>query len=64
MLRAAEAALRHSDTLPNSDFSIHEKSPNAQGTGRDLKQESIKQFPGHHHYVSGGTGREAMESAN
>lgn len=64
MLRAAEAALKHSDSLPNSDYAIHEKSPNAQGSGRDLKQDSIKQFPGTHSYVAGGTGREAMESAN
>ena len=63
MLKAADAALKHSDTLPNSDYSIHEKSPNAEGSGRDLKQDSIKQFPGTHQYVAGGTGREAMESA-
>ncbi len=63
MLKAASAALKHADTLPNSDYFIHEKSPNAQDTGMAPKQDSIKQFPGHHHYVAGGTGREAMESA-
>ncbi len=61
---AAEAALRHSDTLPNAEFIIPEKSPNAQGTGREPTQEGIKQFPGTpNRYVAGGTGREAMEPA-
>lgn len=46
MLSAADAAMKHSATEPNSDFAIHEKSPNAMGTGRVLKQDGIKQFPG------------------
>ena len=46
MLAAAAAALKYSDSLPNSDFVIPEKSPNARGTGRKLKQDGIKQFPG------------------
>jgi acyl-CoA dehydrogenase family member 9 len=46
MLTAAAAALKYSDTLPNSNFAIPEKSPVARGTGRKLKQEGIKQFPG------------------
>lgn len=46
MRAAAEAALKHSQTLPNSEYSIPEASPNAKGTGRRLKQEAIKQFPG------------------
>ncbi|MEX2219859.1 MAG: acyl-CoA dehydrogenase family protein [Phycisphaerales bacterium] len=46
MLPGAAAALRYTETLPNSEFSIPEKSPNAQGTGRERKQEGIKQFPG------------------
>lgn len=49
MLPAAAAALTHSDTLPNSDFSIPESSPVARGTGRVLKQDAIKQFPGEKH---------------
>ncbi len=46
MLKAADAALKHSDSLPNTEFSIPEKSPIAAGTGRKLKQDGIKQFPG------------------
>ena len=46
MLKAAAAAIRHSDAMPNSEFSIPEKSPIAKGTGRTLKQDGIKQFPG------------------
>jgi acyl-CoA dehydrogenase family protein 9 len=46
MLKAADAALKHNATLPNSDYSIPERSPVAKGTGRKLKQEGIKQFPG------------------
>ena len=49
MLLAAEAALRHSDTLPNSEFVIPERSPVAAGTGRSLSQDGIKQFPGDAH---------------
>ncbi|RMH30636.1 MAG: acyl-CoA dehydrogenase [Planctomycetota bacterium] len=46
MLTAAEAALRHTDTLPNSEFVIPEKSPVAAGTGRTPCQDGIRQFPG------------------
>ena len=46
MAPAAAAALKFTDTLPNSDFYIPEKSPNAQGTGKKKRQEGIKQFPG------------------
>lgn len=46
MLAAAAAALRYSDTLPNSDFIIPEKSPVAAGTGRVPRQDGIPQFPG------------------
>lgn len=46
MLKAADAAMKHNDSLPNSEFAIPEKSPNAKGTGRTAKQEGIKQFPG------------------
>ncbi|MCA9277453.1 MAG: hypothetical protein KDA29_15715, partial [Phycisphaerales bacterium] len=60
MLKAAEAALAHSETLPNSLFVVSERSPNAKGTGRTPKQDHIKQFPGTHGAVHGGTGREHM----
>lgn len=46
MLKAAAAAIKHSDAMPNSEFSIPEKSPVAKGTGRINKQDGIKQFPG------------------
>lgn len=49
MAAAADAALRHSDTLPNKLFSIPERSPNARGTGREIRQDGIKQFPGDKH---------------
>jgi hypothetical protein len=44
MLLAAEAAIKHSNSQPNSDYVIPERSPNAKGTGRALKQDGIKQF--------------------
>jgi alkylation response protein AidB-like acyl-CoA dehydrogenase len=46
MLKAAAATLKHNDTLPNAEFSIPERSPIAKGTGRELNQQGIKQFPG------------------
>ncbi len=56
MRTAADAAIAHNDTLPNNRFVIPERSPTAAGTGRPLRQDGIKQFPGdryahssHHH---------------
>jgi hypothetical protein len=46
MLAAAAAAMKHNDSLPNSDYIISERSPNAKGTGRTPRQDGIKQFPG------------------
>jgi hypothetical protein len=46
MRRAADAALEHNDTLPNKLFIVPERSPSAMGTGREPKQDAIKQFPG------------------
>jgi alkylation response protein AidB-like acyl-CoA dehydrogenase len=46
MLKASAATLKHNDTLPNTEFSIPERSPTAAGTGRELNQQGIKQFPG------------------
>lgn len=46
MLKAAAAARTWNDTLPNDLFYIHESSPSAQGTGKDVASEHIKQFPG------------------
>ncbi len=45
MRKAAGAARRHNDSLPNEDFYIHETSPNARGTGKKVSLEYIKQFP-------------------
>jgi alkylation response protein AidB-like acyl-CoA dehydrogenase len=46
MRRAAEAARRHNDTLPNKAFYIHEGSPLGRDAGKDVPTEHIKQFPG------------------
>jgi len=45
MLAAADAAMKHTQTLPNDRFIIPERSPTAMGTGRTVKQDGIKQFP-------------------
>jgi hypothetical protein len=47
MVRAAEAAFAWCDTLPNSGYYIHEASPNAAGSGHEVKEAHIKQFPEH-----------------
>ncbi|MFQ5568591.1 MAG: acyl-CoA dehydrogenase family protein [Rhodothermales bacterium] len=54
MRHAAEAARRHNDTLPNSDFYIHEGSPVAKGLGHPVSKEHIKQFPGDRYIEAGG----------
>ncbi len=46
MVEAAQAQYALTDTQPNSDFYIHESSPSSKGTGRQVKTEAIKQFPG------------------
>jgi len=46
MLAAAKAEMEYSATLPNSEYVIHEASPNAKGTGRRNKLDGIKRFPG------------------
>ncbi len=46
MLAAADAALKYTETLPNADFILPEKSPVAMGQGRTPRQDGIKQFPG------------------
>ena len=53
---AAAAARKHSDTLPNSDFVIHETSPIAKGTGAPVLKEHVKQFPGQDRALAGGDG--------
>ncbi len=50
MLAAADAALRHNDSLPTEDFIIPERSPTPQrGKGRRTDHSSIKLFPGDSH---------------
>ncbi|MDE1037438.1 MAG: acyl-CoA dehydrogenase family protein [Phycisphaerales bacterium] len=46
MLHAAEEALKFSDTLPNSDYYIPERTPDltARGNGKPCDTESITQF--------------------
>ena len=46
MRKAAAAARRHNDTLPNKKFYIHEGSPLGRGAGKDVPSEHIQQFPG------------------
>lgn len=56
MLRAADAALKHNDTLPNGDFIIPERSPVAAGSGQTPRQDGIRQFPGDSHAHARATG--------
>lgn len=46
MREAARAARLHNDTLPNSDYYIHEASPVAKGQGKPVNTAHIKQFTG------------------
>ena len=46
MRKAAEAARRYSDTLPNKEFYIHEGSPLGRDAGKEPPQEFIQQFDG------------------
>jgi acyl-CoA dehydrogenase family protein 9 len=46
MIRSAKAAMQYAVTLPNSDYMIHEASPNAKGTGKAPARTGIRQFPG------------------
>jgi len=62
MLKAAELAFAHSDTLDNKNFAIPESSPSSKGTGRELKQDHIKQFPGTANADAGENGRASMET--
>ncbi len=46
MLKCAEHSLAYNDELPNSDYPIPEKSPNASGSGRTANSRDIQQFYG------------------
>jgi len=56
MRKAAAAARSHNDSLPNEDFYIHEASPSAKGTGKVVKSDHIRQFPGDPVVQSSGDG--------
>ncbi|MBX3361635.1 MAG: hypothetical protein KF705_09395 [Phycisphaeraceae bacterium] len=45
MLRAADAALKHSDAMSNNQFISPRRSPNAKGSGRTPKQDGIQTVP-------------------
>ncbi len=49
MVEAAHAQYALTDTQPNEAFYIHESSPTAQGTGRPVQTDVVKQFPGDAH---------------
>ncbi|MCC6679222.1 MAG: acyl-CoA dehydrogenase family protein [Phycisphaerales bacterium] len=52
MLRAADAAIAHIESLPPDEFIIPEKTPTGQrGKGRLARQDFIKQFAGEKHSV-------------
>ncbi len=53
MRTAAAAARRQNDTLPNSDYYIHEASPVAEGSGKEVQTDHIKQFPGEKYEPAG-----------
>lgn len=47
MLKAADAAMKHTESLPAKDYVIPEKTPtDLRGKGKTPKQDGIKQFPG------------------
>jgi alkylation response protein AidB-like acyl-CoA dehydrogenase len=60
MQAAAVSARRHIDTLPSSDYYIHEASPSAKGTGKPVPTQHILQFPGNRPTASRGDGHVAM----
>ena len=55
-IKAATAARRYNDSLPNADFYVHESSPVAKGTGKPVTKEHIEQFPGDRYIEAGGDG--------
>ncbi len=56
MLKAAEAAMAHNDSMPIDKFILPERSPLVQKEqGRQPNQTAIKQFPGEGYLDSSGT---------
>ncbi len=46
LFAAAAAGRDRADALPNEDFYIHESSPTDGGTGKRVRTDIVKQFPG------------------
>jgi acyl-CoA dehydrogenase family member 9 len=46
MRKAAETARTYNNSLPNSEYYIHETSPSAKGSGKLIQKTHIPQFPG------------------
>lgn len=44
--KAADTAYAYVDTLPDTDFYVHESSPSKAGAGRAVRADHILQFPG------------------
>ena len=55
MRAAAAAARRHNDTLPNSDYYIHEASPVAAGTGKPVQISGAETSEGPARSAAAGT---------
>jgi len=57
MFEAADAAMRHNESLPPDLFVIPERTPTDQrGKGRTPRQAGVKQFPGDAYAHAGGDG--------
>lgn len=46
LFQAAAAGRQLVDNLPNADFYVHESSPTDKGTGKRVRTDIVKQFPG------------------
>lgn len=46
LFQAAAAGRQRVDNLPNADFYVHESSPTDKGTGKRVRTDIVKQFPG------------------
>ncbi len=55
MQAAAAAQYAYSDTQANEEFYIHESSPTHRGTGRAIRTDGIRQFPGDAYIQEGGS---------
>ncbi|MDE2996519.1 MAG: acyl-CoA dehydrogenase family protein [Bacteroidota bacterium] len=53
MIAAAQAGRDRAESLPNSEFYIHESSPTDKGTGKAVRTDLLPQFPGKGFLVGG-----------